>query len=177
MNLSAELSRGPFVVEAMILAACAARKPGSWGELAMRLICLTICGGLCAIPLCALAAFQNDFAPQSVAPSTVERATKGNRMMTPFNVGVRGVSVEITGQPTSAITVRDPEGNTIYQVDPANRMTIVAKRTDRSRAMSATTITNRDKPEISLPFPEGCESAFSPYATPNRAHVIGRCIS
>jgi hypothetical protein len=26
-------------------------------------------------------------------------------------------------------------------------------------------------------MPDGCEGAFSPYAAPRMAHVIGRCIS
>jgi hypothetical protein len=88
------------------------------------------------------------------------------------------VEIEITGQSNSAITVRDRDGSLLYRVDPANRMTVVAKRTDRPRAIPATSedTTSREKPARS-PLPDGCESAFSPYAAPNRAHVIGRCIS
>jgi hypothetical protein len=146
----------------------------------MRLIHLTICGGLCGIPLGALAAaFHDEFTPhssQSTTPSSVEGSTKGNRTLAPFNVGVPGVSVEIAGQPNFAITVRDPGGNLIYQVDPANRLTIVAKRTGRTRAIPQMS-TTQEMPGIPLPLPEGCEGAFSPYAAPDRAHVIGRCIS
>jgi hypothetical protein len=147
------------------------------GGTAMRLIHLTICGGLCGIPLGALAAaFHDEPMPHSsqwTTPSPVEGSTKGNRTLTPFNVGVPGVSVEISGQLNFAITVRDSRGNMIYQVDPANRLTIVAKRTGRIPEFSAT----QKMPAISLPLPEGCEGAFSPYAAPDRAHIIGRCIS
>jgi hypothetical protein len=140
----------------------------------VRLIHLTICAGFCVAPLCAWA-FHSDLPPQSWAPSTVERAIKGDRTLAPFGVGVPGVPVEIEAQPNSAITV--PDGSLIYQVDPANRMTIVAKRTGRTRPILATSATTPEMPAMSLPLPEGCESAFSPYAAPDRAHVIGRCIS
>jgi hypothetical protein len=145
---------------------------------AMRLAHLTICAGVCAVPLCAWASvFHSDLAPQPFAPSTVERATKGDRTLVPFGVGVPGVSVEIGAQPNSAITVRNPDGSLIYQIDPATRMTIVAKRTGRTHSIPATSAPPKETPAISLPLPEGCEGAFSPYAAPDKAHVIGRCIS
>jgi hypothetical protein len=125
----------------------------------MRLIYLTICGGLCGVPLGALAAAVHELTPhssQSMTPSSIEGSTKGNRTLAPFNVGVQGMSVEIAGQPNFAITVRDPGGNMIYQVDPAHRLTIVAKRTGRARAIPEMSAT-REKPAISLPLPEGCE--------------------
>jgi hypothetical protein len=85
--------------------------------------------------------------------------------------------VEIEAQPNSAITVRNPDGSLIYQIDPTNRMTIVAKRTGRTHSIPATSATPQEMPAISLPLPEGCEGAFSPYAAPDKAHIIGRCIS
>ena len=146
----------------------------------MRLVYLTISAGLCVIPLCAWAGvnFYDDGAAQPVS-STVESTPKGDRTRRPFNVGMLAVSLEITGQSNSAITVRDRDGSLLYRVDPANRMTVVTKQTDRPRAIPATSqdTTNQEKPVIASPLPDGCESAFSPYAAPNRAHVIGRCIS
>jgi hypothetical protein len=142
----------------------------------MRLIYLS--AGLCMIAVCVWSAVLHDnLMPQPVAPSAVERPTKGNRTVSPFNIGVPGVALEITGQLNSPIAVRDSHGNMIFQIDPANRMTIVAKRTGRIRAISATSTTDEEMPAISLPLPEGCESAFSPYVTPKMAYIIGRCIS
>jgi hypothetical protein len=141
---------------------------------------LTISAGLCAIPLCAWAAvFSDGWMPQSVAPSMIERAAKGDRTLAPFNVGSPGVSVEIADQPNSAITVRDQGGSMIYRIDPANRTTTVAKRTNQDRAIpgSSNGASKQINPVNLLPLPEGCESAFSPYAAPEMALVIGRCIS
>jgi hypothetical protein len=145
----------------------------------MRLMYLMISAGLCVVPLCAWGAvsFYDDGALQPVASHTVERATKGDRTVRPFNVGAPPVSVEIAGQSNPTITVRDRDGSLLYQVDPANRMMIVAKRTNRTRPIAVTSEHTTSQPVISLPLPDGCESAFSPYAAPNRAHVIGRCIS
>jgi hypothetical protein len=143
----------------------------------MRFAYLTISAGLCAVPLCAWAgvSFYDDGTAKPVA-SAVESTPKGDRTLRPFNVGI-SVFVEITGQSNSAITVRDRDGSLIYQVDPANRMTIVAKRTDRTRPIAVTPQDATSQPVILLPLPDGCESAFSPYAAPNRTHVVGRCIS
>jgi hypothetical protein len=141
---------------------------------------LTISAGLCGIPLCAWAAvFPDGWTPQSVHPSTIERAAKGNRTLAPFHVGGPGVSVEIADQPNSAITVRDQGGRMIYRIDPAKRTTTIAKRTNQDRATptSPNGASKQINPVNLLPLPEGCESAFSPYAAPEMALVIGRCIS
>jgi hypothetical protein len=145
----------------------------------MRLMYLMISAGLCVVPLCAWGAvsFYDDGVLQPVASYTVERAAKGNRTLRAFNVGTAAVSVEFAGQSNSAITVRDRDGSVLYQVDPADRMTIVAKRTNQTRPIAVTSQDATNQPVISLPLPDGCESAFSPYAAPNRAHVIGHCIS
>ena len=132
---------------------------------------------LCAVPICAWAAvFSDGRAPQSVTPFTMERAAKGDRTRVPCNVGSPGLSVEVADQPSSAITVRDRDGSIIYRIDPAKRATTVAKRTNQNRAISATP-SKQVNPITGVPLPEGCESAFSPYAAPGMALVIGRCIS
>jgi hypothetical protein len=146
----------------------------------MRLICFTISAGLCVVPLCAwgLVSLCGDSALQTAASHQVERATTGDRTQHPFNVGMPAFSVEIAGQSDSTITVRDRDGSLLYRVDPANRTTIVAKRENRTRPIAVTLQdATSQQPIISLPLPDGCESAFSPYAAPNKAHVIGRCIS
>jgi hypothetical protein len=139
----------------------------------MRLIHLTMWAGLC-VSAWASVSFYDDGAAKSFASAVT---TKGDRTVRPFNVSMPAISVEITGQSSSAITVRDRDGSLIYQVDPANHMTIVAKHRDRTRPLAVTSHGATSQPAISLPLPDGCESAFSPYASPNRAHIIGRCIS
>jgi hypothetical protein len=140
----------------------------------MRLIYLTVCAGLCAGPLYAWAGvFSETPKPHAVG----ERTAKGDRILVPFNVGNSGVSVEITGQPKTAITVRDRDGSMIYRVDPASRTTTVAKRTGRGAISPGEQTSKRDNFVNLMPLPEGCESAFSPYADPDKALVIGRCIS
>jgi hypothetical protein len=106
----------------------------------------------------------------------MERAAKGNLTLAPFNVGRRGGYVEIADQPNSAITISDRDGSISYGIDPANRTTTAAKRTNHNRA-TPHGASKQENPVNLLPLPEGCESAFSPYAAPEMALVIGRCIS
>jgi hypothetical protein len=145
----------------------------------MRLKYLMISAGLFVAPLCAweTVSFYDDGVLQPAASYFIESAIKGDRTVRPFDVGMPAVSVEIAGQSNSTITVRDRDGGLLYQVDPANRVTVVAKRTNPTRPMAVRSEETTSPPVISLPLPDGCESAFSPYAAPNRAHVIGRCIS
>jgi hypothetical protein len=117
----------------------------------------------------------------------VERAHKSDRLIHPFNVGgaeMPVVSVDVARRLDVAITVRDRDGRVLYQVDPENHMTIVAKRMmERTRPVSAAPTHDTAGPgkAISSPsdreLPDGCEGAFSPYAAPGMAHVIGRCVS
>ncbi len=100
--------------------------------------------------------------------------------MAPFNIGAPGVSVELADQPRSAFTVRDRDGSLIYRIDPAARTTTVGKRTGHGSTRpvaSAPASSPVSTPSVRLPLPEGCEGAFSPYAAPDKADVIGRCIS
>ena len=145
----------------------------------MRLI-YTMMAGLCVVPLCAWAgvSFYDDDALQPVVVSAVEKIAKGDLTKRPFDVGAApNFSIDIAEQSTSRITLRDRDGSLLYQLDPANRTTIIGKRTERAGTAPARARDPISQPVISLPLPEGCESAFSPYAAPNRAHVLGRCIS
>jgi hypothetical protein len=42
--------------------------------------------------------------------------------------GVPAISVEVAGKSDAVVTVRDRHGRMLYRLDPAGRMTIVAKR-------------------------------------------------
>jgi hypothetical protein len=144
------------------------------GDFTMRLTYLALCAGLCAVPLCAGAGV---FSVASKSVAVVERAAKGNRTLVPFHVGNPGVYVEIAEQPKTAVTVRDRDGSMIYRIDPANLTTTVAKRTGRDAISRGEHTSQRGNPVNLMPLPDGCESAFSPYADPDKALVIGRCIS
>jgi hypothetical protein len=76
------------------------------------------------------------------------------------------VAVKLTG--ASDIVIRDRDGNILFAVDQSARTTTVGKQR-RQRASSP--------PTVERALPDGCEGAFSPYAEPARAHVIGRCVS
>jgi|ERR1700722_1063648 hypothetical protein len=105
---------------------------------------------------------------QSLASSTtVERAGKADSLKhIEVAAGSVAVAVELTGP--SDIVIRDHAGNILFAVDQSARTTTVGKQR-RQRASSP--------PAVARALPDGCEGAFSPYAEPARAQVIGRCVS
>jgi hypothetical protein len=71
----------------------------------------------------------------------------------------------------SDVVIRDKAGNILFAVDNAARATTIAKQSARSApAMKANSPAKVD-------LPAGCEGAFSPYAEPSKARIIGRCMS
>jgi hypothetical protein len=156
----------------------------------MRLAFQLIPAVICAIPLGAWAGASlyasaprgDDLAAASVS---VERANKGSRLVQPFGTGAEGpqVEVEVNGRLDAAITLRDRDGQVIYRADPANHVTTMAKHAAARRPATAPKASgpeSESKAPVAQPasaWPEGCEGAFSPYAAPRMAHVIGRCIS
>jgi hypothetical protein len=119
------------------------------------------------------------------APSwtTVERARKGDRLTPPVAADAADsafASVEVAGRFDSAIIIRDKHGRLLYSADPASQTTVIAKRTiTRERSPVENLEPSDSKRAVSAPggMPDGCEGAFSPYAAPRMAHIIGRCIS
>jgi hypothetical protein len=104
-------------------------------------------------------------------PQTVDRTLKGDNLAHSKTAKGAGssISVEISGG--SDVVVRDRAGNILFAVDNAARATTIVKQTGRSVPALKT-----DSPaEIDLPA--GCEGAFSPYAEPSKARIIGRCVS
>jgi hypothetical protein len=159
-----------------------------FSESVMRLAFQLIPAAICAIPLGAWAgASLYSGAPRTdgfAAPAAaVERSHKGNLLARPFGRGgaeIPVVEVEVNGRLDAAITLRDRDGQVLYRADPINHVTTVAKRVAPARAVPpppvaepATAPTAAPEP----PMPDGCEGAFSPYAAPRMANVIGRCIS
>jgi hypothetical protein len=154
----------------------------------MRMAFLTSSIGLCAIPLCAWAGvslYEGGAADQTVIHFAVDRANKTDRMVSAFNVRgefLPAISVEVAGKSDAVFTVRDRDGNMLYRLDPAERMTVVAKRmlqTPVAPGPSGHRLAPREpaSSDASKELPDGCESAFSPYAEPGMANVIGRCVS
>jgi hypothetical protein len=109
---------------------------------------------------------------QRVVPSvSVERAGKADQLkpIKGSTAAKDAIAVELTGP--SDVVIRDRNGNILFAVDHAARVTTVGKQ-NRQRA------TFPDRPPTSeRALPDGCEGAFSPYVEPARAHVIGRCVS
>jgi hypothetical protein len=155
----------------------------------MRLAYQLISAAICAIPLGAWAGASlyssapraDGFVPPAAA---VERSHKGSLLARPFGrsgAEIPIVEVEVNGRLDAAITLRDRDGQVLYRADPINHITTVAKRATSSRTVPVAPAT---EPESTTPkaspesaMPDGCEGAFSPYAAPRMAHVIGRCIS
>jgi hypothetical protein len=153
----------------------------------MRLAYQLIPATICAIPLGAWAgaslysgaARTDGSAPPAAA---VERSHKGSLLARPFGrsgVDIPVVEVEVNGRLDAAITLRDRDGQVLYRADPINHVTTVAKRATSSRTVPALPAAEPEStaPKAAPEMPDGCEGAFSPYAAPRMAHVIGRCIS
>jgi hypothetical protein len=101
----------------------------------------------------------------------VDRAQKGvllTRFTAPKDTEA-SISVELSG--SSDVVIRDNAGNILFAVNNAARATTIAKRRDRSAP-----VPKANQP-LELDLPAGCEGAFSPYAEPSKATIIGRCMS
>jgi hypothetical protein len=71
----------------------------------------------------------------------------------------------------ASVVVRDVEGNIIFAVDHLARTTTVGKQHSRRGTFP------NNPTAVERELPEGCEGAFSPYVDPDKAHIIGRCVS
>jgi hypothetical protein len=104
-------------------------------------------------------------------PAKVEYTHKGDRLTHSTGIvrSTYSIAVELSG--TSDVVVRDIDGNIIFAVDHSASTTTVGKQRSRRATFS-------DKPTaVERELPEGCEGAFSPYVEPDKAHIIGRCVS
>ncbi len=145
--------------------------------------------GLCAGSVCLLAGAALLAADAAHGPNdgtrlsthvSADSARKSDRLWLPFALPGGGpradfAAIELAAPAVSAITVRDRNGNVIYRVDPRSQTTIIAER-----VFSAGNQDNADRsraPVARQALPVGCEGAFSPYAAPRMAGVIGRCLS
>jgi hypothetical protein len=111
--------------------------------------------------------------PSAVAeqPQTVDHALKGDRLMHSKTVRDAGSSISVEMSGRSDVVIRDRAGNILFAVDNAARATTIGKQSGRSVPALKT------YPPAELNLPAGCEGAFSPYAEPSKARIIGRCMS
>jgi hypothetical protein len=85
-------------------------------------------------------------------------------------------SVEVAGKSDSVVTVRGRDGR--MRLDPARRMTIVAKVTTVPNSPGHRLAPREPAPsDAAKELPDGCEGAFSPYVEPGMANVIAQCVS
>jgi hypothetical protein len=104
-------------------------------------------------------------------PQSVERLHKGDllsRSRAPKDAAPL-ISVELSAR--SDVVIRDRAGNILFAVDTAAQATTIAKQS-RSNAPALKT-----SPPAEADLPAGCEGAFSAYAEPSKAKIIGRCMS
>jgi hypothetical protein len=103
-------------------------------------------------------------------PQSVDHVHKGD-LLTHSKVPKYAVSFSVELSARSDVIIRDRAGNILFAVDNAARATTIAKQSGRSApALKANPLAEMD-------LPEGCEGAFSPYAEPSKATIIGRCMS
>ena len=101
----------------------------------------------------------------------MDRAHKGG-LLTRFTASKDAgpsISVELSGR--SDVVIRDSAGNILFAVNNAARATTIAKQRDRSAPAP------KANQPVELDLPAGCEGAFSAYAEPSKARIIGRCMS
>ena len=102
---------------------------------------------------------------------SVDRSLKGDRLTHSKTArdAVSSISVEMSGR--SDVVIRDRAGNILFAVDNAARATTIGKQSGRSVPAL------KPNPPAEMDLPAGCEGAFSPYAEPSKARIIGRCLS
>jgi hypothetical protein len=103
-------------------------------------------------------------------PQSVDRLRKGDLLIRSSAKDAASlISVELSGR--SDVVIRDRAGNILFAVDNAAKATTIAKQ---SRPSAPPLKAN---PPAEVDLPDGCEGAFSPYAEPVKARIIGRCMS
>lgn len=138
-------------------------------------------------------------------PTRSVEAGKGHRSVVATNSAelVEVATVELIGLGDTAIVYRHRDGRELFRTDPLKNVTVVTKgfvlpqvTVRRDSGSPVTPIRMRDldeqrkqgsersrpaepTPPASKPekMPVGCESSFSPVASPAMAHHLGRCMA
>jgi hypothetical protein len=142
-----------------------------------RIRSFAVHAGLCSAAVLSVAVVSSASTTTSSSHAVVDRTQsvdqshKGDRVAYAKTFTAAGSSISVQTSGTSDIVIRDRNGNILFAVDNAARATTIAKQPGRNAAspLYATTV------EKDLPV--GCEGAFSPYAEPSKARIIGRCVS
>jgi hypothetical protein len=101
---------------------------------------------------------------------SVDHTHKGNRLTLSKVAKDAGSSISVEMSGRSDVVIRDRAGNILFAVDNGARATTIGKQSDR-------TIPALKAAPPAEDLPAGCEAAFSPYAEPSKARIIGRCMS
>jgi hypothetical protein len=104
------------------------------------------------------------------AGQSVDRAHKGDLMTHLVVLKDAGPSIFVESFGNSDVVIRDRAGTILFAVDNATRATTVAKQSGGAPRPKKSPAAERE-------LPDGCEGAFSPYAEPSKAKIIGRCMS
>jgi hypothetical protein len=104
-------------------------------------------------------------------PQTVDRALKGDRLTHSKTARDAGSSISVEMSGRSDVVIRDRAGNILFAVDNVARATTIGKQSGRGVPALKT------YPPTEMDLPAGCEGAFSSYAEPSKARIIGRCMS
>jgi hypothetical protein len=159
------------------------RRAWTWGKemMSSRITRIGVVASFCSTSLLlvgvATSASSPSFSPRQpsshqVEPSgsTVERSRKGDRLTHFQTSGGASYSIAVEVTATSNVIVRDNGGNILFAVDQSSRTTTVGKQIKRRAVFPGPR-------EVERELPDGCEGAFSPYAEPSKARIIGRCVS
>jgi hypothetical protein len=109
-------------------------------------------------------------------PQTVDRALKGDRLTHSKSAKDAGSSISVEMSGKSDVVIRDRAGNILFAVDNSARATTVGKPTIGKQSGGGDPVLKTNRP-VEMDLPTGCEGAFSPYAEPSKAKIIGRCMS
>jgi hypothetical protein len=118
-------------------------------------------------------------APSPIAvhqPQSVDRVHKGDSLTHSKTAKDPGSSISVVMSGRSDVVIRDRAGNILFAVDHAARATTVGKPTIGKQSGGSDPVLKTDRP-TEMDLPAGCEGAFSPYAEPSKAKIIGRCMS
>jgi hypothetical protein len=104
-------------------------------------------------------------------PQSVDRLHKGD-LLTRSRASKEAASlISVVLSARSDVVIRDRAGNILFAVDNAAQATTIAKQSRPNAPIL------QPNPPAEVVFPAGCEGAFSPYAEPAKARIIGRCMS
>jgi hypothetical protein len=109
-------------------------------------------------------------------PQSVDRVHKGDRLTHSKTAKDAGSSISVEMSGRSDVVIRDRAGNILFAVDNAARATTVGKPTNGKQSGGSDPVLKTNRP-AEMDLPAGCEGAFSPYAEPSKAKIIGRCMS